>query len=151
MALVLVIARRRDYPKGADPPRRAVRIIVEAFWALLTVVIIIGGIVSGVFTPTESAAVACIYAFLVTMFVYRDYKWREVPLLVARVVRTVGIVMIMIGFSVAFGYMMALMQVPAKAAQFFLAVADNKYILLLLINVLLLVLGTFMDLARRCS
>ena len=81
------------------------------------------------------------------MFIYRDYKWRELPLLVARVVRTVGIVMILIGFSVAFGYMMALMQVPAKAAQFFLAVADNKYILLLLINVLLLVLGTFMDLA----
>jgi tripartite ATP-independent transporter DctM subunit len=148
MALVLVIARRRNFPKGEPiPPRRALRIIVEAFWALLTVVIIIGGILSGVFTPTESAAVACIYAFIVTMFIYRDYKWRELPLLVARVVRTVGIVMIMIGFSVAFGYLMALMQVPAKAAQFFLAVADNRYTLLLLINVLLLVLGTFMDLA----
>jgi tripartite ATP-independent transporter DctM subunit len=148
MALVLVIARRRNYPKGETiPPRRALKIIVEAFWALLTVFIIIGGILSGIFTPTESAAVACIYAFIVTMFIYRDYKWSELPLLVARVVRTVGIVMIMIGFSVAFGYLMALMQVPAKAAAFFLAVADDKYTLLLLINVLLLVLGTFMDLA----
>jgi tripartite ATP-independent transporter DctM subunit len=148
MALVLVIARRRNFPKGeVIPPRRAPRIMVEAFWALLTVVIIIGGILSGVFTPTESAAVACIYAFIVTMFIYRDYKWRELPMLVARVVRTVGIVMIMIGFSVAFGYLMALMQVPAKAAAFFLTVADDKYTLLLLINVLLLVLGTFMDLA----
>jgi tripartite ATP-independent transporter DctM subunit len=148
MALCLVIARRRNFPKGeAIPPRRALKIIVEAFWALLTVFIIIGGILSGVFTPTESAAVACIYAFIVTMFIYRDYRWRELPLLVARVVRTVGIVMIMIGFSVAFGYLMALMQVPAKAAAFFLTVADNKYTLLLLINLLLLVLGTFMDLA----
>jgi tripartite ATP-independent transporter DctM subunit len=148
MALVLVIARRRNFPKGEPiPPRRALKIMVEAFWALLTVFIIIGGILSGIFTPTESAAVACIYAFLVTMFIYRDYRWRELPLLVARVVRTVGIVMIMIGFSVAFGYLMALMQVPAKAAQFFLSVADNKYTLLLLINLLLLVLGTFMDLA----
>jgi tripartite ATP-independent transporter DctM subunit len=148
MALVLVIARRRNFPKGeVIPPRRALRIMVEAFWALLTVVIIIGGILSGVFTPTESAAVACIYAFIVTMFIYRDYKWRELPLLFARVVRTVGIVMIMIGFSVAFGYLMALMQVPAKAAAFFLTVADDNYTLLLLINVLLLVLGTFMDLA----
>jgi tripartite ATP-independent transporter DctM subunit len=148
MALVLLIARRRNFPKGEPiPPRRALRIIVEAVWALLTVFIIIGGILSGVFTPTESAAVACVYAFIVTMFIYRDYKWRELPLLVARVVRTVGIVMILIGFSVAFGYMMALMQVPAKAAQFFLTVADNKYTLLLLINLLLLVLGTFMDLA----
>jgi tripartite ATP-independent transporter DctM subunit len=148
MAMCLLIARRRNFPKGElIPPRRALAIMVEAFWALLTVFIIIGGILSGIFTPTESAAVACIYAFLVTMFIYRDYRWRELPLLVARVVRTVGIVMIMIGFSVAFGYMMALMQVPAKAAAFFLTVADDKYTLLLLINLLLLVLGTFMDLA----
>jgi tripartite ATP-independent transporter DctM subunit len=81
------------------------------------------------------------------MFIYRDYKWRDLPLLVGRVVRTVGIVMIMIGFSVAFGYMMAIMRVPAHAADFFLSIADNKYTLLLLINVLLLLLGTFMDLA----
>ena len=129
------------------PLRQALKIAVEAFWGLLTVVIIIGGILSGIFTPTESAAVACVYAFLVTMFIYRDYKWRDLPLLVGRVVRTVGMVMIMIGFSVAFGYMMAIMQVPAKATEFFLTVADNKYMFLLLINILLLVLGTFMDLA----
>jgi tripartite ATP-independent transporter DctM subunit len=120
---------------------------VQAFWGLLTVFIILGGILGGVFTPTESAAVACIYAFVITMFVYRDYKWSELHLLVGRVVRTVGIVMIMIGFSVAFGYMMAIMRVPSMAADFFLSVADNKYTLLLIINVLLLVLGTFMDLA----
>ena len=101
----------------------------------------------GVFTPTESAAVACIYSFLVTMFIYRDYKWNELPILVGRVVRTVGMVMIMIGFSVAFGYMMAIMQIPAKITTFFLTVADNKYTFLLLVNILLLVLGTFMDLA----
>lgn len=148
MALCLVMARRLNLPKGeAIPPRRAVTIVLEAFWGLLTVAIILGGILSGVFTPTESAAVACIYAFLVTMLVYRDYRWRDLPALVARVVRTVGMVMIMIGFSVAFGYLMALMQVPAKAASFFLSIASDKYTLLLLINVLLLVLGTFMDLA----
>ncbi len=148
MALVLIISYRNNYPKGeVIPLRKAGKIVVEAFWGLLTVFIILGGILSGVFTPTESAAVACIYAFLVTMFIYRDYKWSELPLLVGRVVRTVGIVMIMIGFSVAFGYMMALMRVPAQAAEFFLSIADNKYTLLLLINVLLLLLGTFMDLA----
>jgi tripartite ATP-independent transporter DctM subunit len=148
MALVLIIARRNNYPKGDPiPMRQAGRIVVEAFWGLLTVFIILGGILSGVFTPTESAAVACIYSFLVTMFIYRDYKWSELPLLVGRVVRTVGIVMIMIGFSVAFGYMMAILRVPAQVAEFFLAIADNKYTLLLLINILLLLLGTFMDLA----
>ena len=148
MALCLIIAHRKNFPKGeAIPLRRALKIVVEAFWGLLTVVIIIGGILSGIFTPTESAAVACIYSFLVTMFIYRDYRWRELPQLVARVVRTVGMVMIMIGFSVAFGYMMAIMQVPAKVTAFFLTIADDKYTFLLLVNILLLVLGTFMDLA----
>lgn len=148
MVLVLIIARRNNYPKGeVIKPRQAFKIVIEAFWGMLTVLIILGGILGGVFTPTESAAVACVYAFLVTMFIYRDYKWSELHLLVGRVVRTVGMVMLMIGFSVAFGYMMALMQVPQRAAEFFLAVADNKYTLLLVINVVLLFLGTFMDLA----
>jgi tripartite ATP-independent transporter DctM subunit len=148
MGLCFYIAHRDNFPKGEPiPPRQALKIAVEAFWGLLTVFIIIGGILSGVFTPTESAAVACIYSFLVTMFIYRDYKWSELPLLIGRVVRTVGMVMIMIGFSVAFGYMMAIMQVPAKVTQFFLTVADDKYTFLLLVNLLLLVLGTFMDLA----
>ncbi|MBZ0148056.1 MAG: TRAP transporter large permease, partial [Pseudorhodoplanes sp.] len=110
MILCFYIARRDNFPKGEVVPlRRAIWIAADAFWGLLTVVIIIGGILSGIFTPTESAAVACIYAFLVTMFIYRDYKWSELPLLIGRVVRTVGMVMIMIGFSVAFGYMMAIM------------------------------------------
>jgi tripartite ATP-independent transporter DctM subunit len=110
-------------------------------------VIILGGILSGIFTPTESAAVACVYAFFVTMFVYRDCKWSDLPKLIARVVRTVGMVMIMIGFSIAFGYMMALMQIPAKATEFFVAISSDKYTFLLYVNILLLLLGTFMDLA----
>src|SRR5262249_50738265 len=86
----------------------------------------LGGILSGVFTPTESAAVACVYAFFVTMFIYRDCKWSELPKLIARVVRTVGMVMIMIGFSIAFGYMMAIMQIPTKATEFFVTVSGGK-------------------------
>ena len=113
---------------------------------MVTIVIILGGILTGVFTPTESAAVACVYAFFVTMFVYRDCKWSKLPELIARVIRTVGMVMIMIGFSIAFGYMMAIMQIPAKATAFFIAISSDKYTFLLWINILLLVLGTFMDL-----
>jgi tripartite ATP-independent transporter DctM subunit len=148
MILCFYIARRDNFPKGeVIPLRQAIKIAGEAFWGLVTVLIIIGGILSGIFTPTESAAVACIYSFLVTMFIYRDYKWSELPLLVGRVVRTVGMVMIMIGFSIAFGYMMAMMQIPAKITAFFVAVSSDKYMFLLLVNILLLVLGTFMDLA----
>jgi tripartite ATP-independent transporter DctM subunit len=79
--------------------------------------------------------------------VYRDYKWSELPRLVHRVVKTVAMVMMLIGFSVAFGYLMALMQIPAKMTAFFLSISDNKYVFLFLVNILLLVLGTFMDLA----
>ena len=148
IVLVLIIARRENFPKGEVVPlRQALKIALDAVWGLITIGIILGGILTGVFTPTESAAVACVYAFLVTMFIYRDCKWSELPKLVARVVRTVGMVMIMIGFSIAFGYMMAILQVPAKAAEFFLAISSDKYTFLLYINVLLLLLGTFMDLA----
>ena len=148
IGLVLWVSHKRGYPKGeAIALKEVPKIVVEALWGLVTVVIIMGGILSGVFTPTESAAVACVYAFLVTFLVYRDYKWRDLPHMIHRVVKTVSMVMMLIGFSVAFGYMMAIMQIPAKVTYFFLSISENKYVFLLLVNILLLVLGTFMDLA----
>jgi TRAP-type C4-dicarboxylate transport system permease large subunit len=146
--LVLYIAHRDNFPKGEQIKFNQIgKIVLDAVWGMVTIVIILGGILSGVFTPTESGAVACVYAFLVTMFVYRDVKWSEIPKLIGRVIRTVGMVMIMIGFSISFGYMMALLQVPAIATQFFINISSDKYTFLLWINILLLLLGTFMDLA----
>jgi tripartite ATP-independent transporter DctM subunit len=148
IGLCLLLSYRRGYPKGEPVTlRQAGKIALEAVWGLVTVVIILGGILSGVFTPTESAAVACLYAFFITMFVYRDYRWAELPMLLHRVTKTVAMVMMLIGFSAALGYMMALMQVPARATAMFVAIASNKYELLLMINVLLVLLGTFMDMA----
>lgn len=148
MTMCLVVARRQNFPKGEPIPlRQAVKITVEAIWGLMTMVIIMGGILGGVFTPTESAAVACVYAFLVTMFVYRDYRWRDLPRLVHRTVKTVAIVMILIGFASGFGYIMALMQLPAKVTAFFTGLSSDRYVILMLINVMLLVLGTLMDMA----
>jgi tripartite ATP-independent transporter DctM subunit len=148
IGLVLWTAHKRDYPKGEPVALKDVpKIVTDALWGLVTIVIIMGGILSGVFTPTESAAVACVYAFLVTFLVYRDYHWSELPRMVHRVVKTVSMVMMLIGFSVAFGYMMTLMQIPAKITYFFLSISDNKYAFLFMVNILLLLLGTFMDLA----
>src|ERR1051325_10084230 len=148
IGLVIWTARTRNFPVSQPIPLQEVpRIVREALWGLVTVIIIMGGILSGVFTPTESAAVACIYAFLVTFLVYRDYKWRDLPHLIHRVIKTVAMVMMLIGFSVGFGYMMAIMQIPAKVTTFFLGISENKYVFLLLVNILLLLLGTFMDLA----
>ncbi len=145
---VLVVSHREGYPKGKPIAfREAVKITVEAMWGLGTMIIILGGILTGVFTATESAAVACLYSFLVTMLVYKDYKWSDLPLLLHRVVKTVAMVMILIAFASAFGYIVALMQVPAKVTAFFLTLSDNKYVILMMINIMLLVLGCLMDMA----
>jgi len=144
----LFTARRRQFPKGqVIPLRQALRICVEALWGLATLVIILGGILSGVFTATESASIAVLWAFFVTMFVYRDYRWSELPKLVHRTVKTVSIVMILIGFAASFGYIMTLMQIPLKVTGFFATLSDNRYVILLMINLLLLALGTLMDMA----
>ena len=147
-ALCLVIARRENYPKGdAIPLRQALKIAGEAAWGLMTMVIILGGILSGVFTANESAAIAVVWSFFVTMVVYRDYRWRDLPKLVHRTVKTVTVVMILIGFAAAFGYIMTLMQIPLKVTAFFTGFSDNKYVILGLINLMLLVLGCLMDMS----
>lgn len=146
--LCLIISHRRGYPKGeVIPLRQALKITVDALWGLMTMVIILGGILSGVFTATESASIAVLWAFFVTMFIYRDYRWRDLPKLVHRTVKTVTIVMILIGFAACFGYLMTLMQIPLKVTAFFTGISDNPYVILALINVMLLVLGTLMDMS----
>jgi tripartite ATP-independent transporter DctM subunit len=148
VVLCLVIAYRNRYPTGEPvPPRAAFGMAVSAFWGMITLFIILGGILAGVFTAVEAGAVACVWAFLVTMFVYRDFRWRDLPGLVHRTLRTVSMVMTLIAFASAVGYVMALMQAPAKITAAFLTVSDNKYVILMLINVLLLVLGCLLDMA----
>ncbi|MGE0348075.1 TRAP transporter large permease [Hydrogenophaga sp.] len=146
--MCLVIAKRKNYPKGeVIPLRQALRICADALWGLMTMVIILGGILSGVFTATESASVAVLWAFGVTMFVYRDYQWRELPKLVHRTVKTLAIVMILIAFAAGFGYIMTLMQIPLQITTAFTTLSDNRYVILMMINVMLLALGTLMDMA----
>jgi len=100
-----------------------------------------------VFTAIEAGAVACLWAFFVTMFIYRDYRWRELPQLIHRTMRTVAMVMTLIAFASSVGYVMALMQVPARVTAMLLTLSSDKNVILLLINVLLLVLGCLLDMA----
>jgi tripartite ATP-independent transporter DctM subunit len=146
--MCLYFARKRNYPKGeVIPLKQALKICVDALWGLFTMVIILGGILSGIFTATESASIAVVWAFFVTMFIYRDYKWRELPKLLHRTVRTLSIVMILIAFAASFGYIMTLMMIPMKITQALTAFTNEKVVILLCINVLLLMLGTLMDMA----
>ncbi|MDP3883494.1 TRAP transporter large permease [Hydrogenophaga sp.] len=146
--LCLYKAKKHGYPKGeVIPLKQALKICGEALWGLMTMVIILGGILSGVFTANESASIAVVWAFFVTMFIYRDYQWRDLPKLMHRTVKTVTIVMILIGFAAAFGYIMTLMMIPLRVTTFLTALSDNKYVILAMINVLLIVLGTLMDMS----
>lgn len=148
MVMCVVFAHKRGYPKGERVPfRQALKIFADTLWGLMTVVIIMGGILSGIFTATESAAIACLWAFFVTMFIYRDYKWSELPKLMYRTVKTVTIVMILIGFASAFGAVMTYMQLPGRITEAFTQLSDNKYVILMCINIMLLLLGTLMDMA----
>jgi tripartite ATP-independent transporter DctM subunit len=146
--LCIVLAYRNGHPRGEPVPmRQAVGMAVEAFWGLITLMIILGGILGGIFTAIEAGAVACVWAFFVTMLIYRDYRWRDLPVLIHRTLRTVAMVMTLIAMAASVGYIMALMQVPAKVTAAFLTVSHNKYVILMLVNVMLLVLGCLMDMA----
>jgi tripartite ATP-independent transporter DctM subunit len=148
VVLCLVLAYRNGHPRGETVAlREAIKIAGDALWGLVTLVIILGGILGGVFTAIEAGAVACLWAFFVTMFVYRDYRWRELPQLVHHTMRTVAMVMTLIAFASSVGYVMALMQVPARVTAMLLTLSSDKNVILLLINGLLLVLGCLLDMA----
>jgi tripartite ATP-independent transporter DctM subunit len=148
IVLCLVIAYRDRHPRGVSMPvREAVKVTIDALWGLVTLVIILGGILAGVFTAIEAGAVACLWAFFVTMFIYRDYRWRDLPALVHRTLITVAMVMTLIACASSVGYVMALTQMPAKITTFFLSITDDKHVFLFLINVLLLIMGCLVDMA----
>jgi tripartite ATP-independent transporter DctM subunit len=148
MLLCLFYAYRDKHPKGEPVPvRQAARMLGEAVWGIVTLAIVLGGILTGVFTPIEAGAVACVWAFFVTMFIYRDYKWSELPQLTYRTLQTVAMVLTLVATASCFGYVAALMQMPAKMTEFFVAISSNKYVLLMWLNIMLLVLGTALDLA----
>ena len=148
IVLCLVIGYRKGHPRGQTVALRdAVKITIDAIWGLITLVIILGGILGGVFTAIEAGAVACLWAFFVTMFIYRDYKWRDLPQLVHRTLRTVAMVMTLIACASSVGYVMALTQMPGKITAFFLTITTDKHVFLFLINILLLILGCLVDMA----
>src|ERR1700682_4575400 len=114
IVLCLVIAYRDKHPHGQTVAAKdALKITIDAAWGMVTLVIILGGILGGVFTAIESGAVACLWAFFVTMFVYRDYRWRDLPQLIHRTMRTVAMVMTLIAFAWSVCSAMGVMQVPA--------------------------------------
>jgi tripartite ATP-independent transporter DctM subunit len=151
LALMLasyIIAVKRDYPAGEKVPlRSAVIAVKDAALGLFTAVIVVGGVITGLYTATESAAVAALYAFVVAFFIYREVPLSHVRVILMKSLKTLAIVMALIATSSAFGWMLAYLKVPALATEALLAISTSKYVILLVINILLLFLGCIMDMA----
>jgi len=143
-----IIALKRGYPREKIPPLpQIVKIVWEGIMSLLAAVIIVVGIAAGIFTATEASAVAVLYAAFLGFFVYRELEIKDLWPIFIDAVKTTSVVLMLIGCASAFGWMMTYLQIPAKVMVFFLGITHNPFIILLLINLLLLILGCVMDVA----
>ena len=142
------VARSRKYPAGSFPGWSALLIsTLGAVPGLIAALIIVVGVISGVFTPTESAAVAVVYTLIVGLLIYRSLSWPQFLSAVTSSVKTTAMVMFIIGAAGAFGWLLALLEAPLYLASLLQGITENPLVLLLLINLVLLLLGTFMDMA----
>ncbi len=148
MVAAWAVAVNRGYPADIFPGFLTVaRLFVTATPGLLLIAIIFGGVRSGVFTATESSCIAVIYALLITIFVYRGLDFKGFTHATLGAVRTTAMVLLIIGAASSFGWLMAFLEVPKATIALMQAISDNPLVILLMINVILLVLGTFMDMA----
>lgn len=146
MVTVYVISRMRNYPKGKWVGFREVFSSGKAaFWAILMTVIILFGIVGGLFTPTEASVVACIYALVVGMFVYKGLTLAQLPKIMLDSAVGSGALILLVGVANVFGWILTSERIPAMIATAMLSVTQDKYLILLMITALLLVVGTFME------
>ncbi|MCI7263817.1 MAG: TRAP transporter large permease [Clostridium sp.] len=143
-----IISKKRNYPKGAPfSLKNLIKQFSVSFWALAAILIVVFGVVGGVFTATESAAIAVIYSLFVSVFIYKGLDWKGVWHALDECVNTLSIVMILIATSQVFGFCLTRLHVPELAASAITGITTNPYILALLLNLILLVLGCIMDMA----
>jgi C4-dicarboxylate transporter DctM subunit len=146
MIAVAMRARRLELPRQPRADWRTVlRTGRDAVWGLLLIVIILGGIYSGIFTPTEAAAVSAVYAFLIAVFVYRDVRLREIPKVIADAAKTTAMLMFIIGNAYLFAFVLTTEQVPQAMSQWITELGLPPWAFLIVLNLLLLVAGSFME------
>ncbi|SFA84556.1 TRAP transporter, DctM subunit [Lentibacillus halodurans] len=146
MVVTYIISMKRKYPKAE---RQSISVVFKsfwgAFWALMMTVIILFGILSGYFTPTEASIIAVVYALIVGLFIYRDLKVGKLPKIIMDSMVTAAGIMILVGFANLFGWILVSEQIPQLIADTILSITENPIFIILLINLLLLFVGTFME------
>lgn len=148
MLATYLVALKRGYPRETFPGlKMLILLFAKALPGLLTAVIIVGGVLSGIFTATESAAIAVIYAMLVTLFFYRTMKWDNWVRATINAVKTTAMVLLIIGTAASFAWLLALNEVPDRLFLLLQSISDNPLIIMLMVNIILLFLGTFMDMS----
>lgn len=148
MVVSYFIALKRDYqPEPARSLSESWKAVKDGFLSLLAAVIIVGGIVTGIFTATESGAVACVYALLLTLFYYKELKISQLPDIFRKVAITCGMVFFLVATSSAFGWIMAYEHIPQTIASAIMAVTKDPLYILMIVNVFILIVGFFMDMA----
>ena len=146
MITVAILSHRRGYPKGTWLGLAHVFATSKAaVWAILMTVIILYGIVGGVFTPTEASVVAALYAFVVGLFIYKGFRLADLPRILVESAIGSGALVLLVGLANVFGWILTSEQIPQTIASAMLSVTTNKYLIILLINILLLIVGTFME------
>lgn len=148
MVLGYAISVKRNYPKGKKYTfKEGIKILADSFLGLFTIIIIMGGVGAGWFTATESAAIATVWAFFISFFVYRSLKIKHLKPILASSLRTLALVLALIATSGGFAWMMAYLRVPALITDALIGITDNKIVILLIVNGILLFLGMIMDMA----
>lgn len=151
MVVIYFIAKKRNYrSKQKFTFKEAMNIIFQALPCLLLIIIVIGGIIAGVFTATEGSVVAVVYSLLLSLFGYKSIKLKDIPALLKDSAEMTGIIIFLIGVSSIMSWVMAFTNIPTLVSNGLLAISDSKIVILLMINIILLIVGTFMDMTPAC-
>lgn len=151
MAVIFFLAKKHGYSSTTTfHGKEILSVILQAIPCLLLIVIVIGGIIGGIFTATEGSVVAVVYSLILSLFFYKSIKLSDIPKLLIDSAETTGIIIFLIGVSGIMSWVMAFTNIPEAVSAGLLSVSSNKYVILLMINVILLVVGTFMDMTPAC-
>lgn len=151
MVVIYFIAKKRNYrSKQKFTFKEAMNIIFQALPCLLLIIIVIGGIIAGVFTATEGSVVAVVYSLLLSLFGYKSIKLKDIPALLKDSAEMTGIIIFLIGVSSIMSWVMAFTNIPTLVSNGLLSISDSKIVILLMINIILLIVGTFMDMTPAC-